>query len=216
MLRFESVPDPVFTAILHECLGWTCDDLEYFTETYRPSKGDLRERDEFYRATYPRTARFFRRKEALELVERLLSASKEPTLYQITDYHWLILYEALKAYCDDHNDMARDSEGGMLPVGPYEIGEIDFDYIVDRFFWDVDFLEGEGLLDLTPDLRRRQLGISDEAYSIAAGLKPHPDELRMIPWTEPGWEAADEVAGPESGRIPVYPPNDADDRVDIG
>jgi hypothetical protein len=78
MLRFESAPDRVLMAILHECLGWTCDDLEYFLETYRPSKGELRERDEFYRATYPRTARFFRRQETLALVERLLSASKEP------------------------------------------------------------------------------------------------------------------------------------------
>jgi hypothetical protein len=110
MLRFESAPDPVFRAILHDCLEWTCDDLEYFTETYRPSKGELRERDEFYRATYPRMARFFGRKEA---------------------------------------------------------------------------------------------------------LKPHPDELRMIPWTEPGWEAGDEMTGPESGRVPVYPPTDADDPVEI-
>jgi hypothetical protein len=161
-------------------------------------------------------ARFFRRKDAVELVEQLLTASKEPTLYQITDFHWLILYAALKAYCDDHNDMARDSERGVLPVGPYEIGEIDFDYIVDRFFWDLDFLAGEDLLSLSPNQRRHQLGISDETYSIAAGLKPHPDELRIVPWAASGREAADEMTGPTAGRIPVYPPDDSADLADLG
>jgi hypothetical protein len=165
----------------------TCDGLEYFTEAYRPNKGELKDRDEFYWATYPRMARFFRRNDAVALVERLLTASKELALYQITDFHWLILYDALKAYCDNHNDVAWDSESGVLIVGHYEIGEIDFDYIPDHFFWDLGFLEGEDHLGLSRDQRRQQLGIRDEAYSIAVGLKPHLDELRMMPWAKEAW-----------------------------
>jgi hypothetical protein len=144
MLRLQAAPDRVFTAILHDCLAWTCDGLEYFTEAYRPNKGELKDRDEFYWATYPRMARFFRRKDAVALVERLMTASKELALYQITDFHWLILCDALKAYCDDHNDVAWDSESGVLIVGHYEIGEIDFDYILDHFFPGFGLLGGRG------------------------------------------------------------------------
>jgi hypothetical protein len=29
------------------------------------------------------------------------------TLYQLTDYHWLLLYKSLRMYCDLYNDDAR-------------------------------------------------------------------------------------------------------------
>ena len=34
---------------------------------------------------------------------------------------------------------------------------------------------------VVPHQRRQQLGFSDEAFSIAAGLKPHPSELEIRP-----------------------------------
>ena len=53
---------------------------------------------------------------------------------------------------------------------------------MDRFFWDTDFLMSPKALDLSPDQRREQLDLSDEAYSIAAGLRAHPSEVEFRPW----------------------------------
>lgn len=101
--------------------------------------------------------------------------------------------------------MAAESRNGTRRVGPYSIGQIDFDALVDRFFWDTDFLAGPELLEFGPEQRREQLGFSDEAFGIAAGLAPHPDELKITPWTgDPDWtEGADPY--PPRGRIPRYP-----------
>ena len=47
--------------------------------------------------------------------------------------------------------------------------------------------------------------MSDEAWSISAGLKPHPDELRLdVRVIEPGWDIDGEEY-PESGIIAMYP-----------
>jgi len=92
----------------------------------------------------------------------------------------------------------------LTPVGSYEIGRIDFDYLVDAFFWDTDFLIGPELLELSADQRRRQLGFSNEAFSIAAGLKPHPSELEIRPVADPDWRGEDDEV-PADGVIGAYP-----------
>jgi hypothetical protein len=99
---------------------------------------------------------------------------------------------------------AREEETGTCAVAPYEIGQIDFGHIVDHFFWDTDFLAAEHLLDLTTQ-HRQQVGMSDEAWSLAAGLKPHPDELAIQVWEdEAGWDTEPDEY-PSSGTISVYP-----------
>jgi hypothetical protein len=94
----------------------------------------------------------------------------------------------------------------ILISGPYRIGEIDFAHLVDGFFWDVDFLHGDELVDRGGEKRERRL-ISPEAYSTAAGLAPHPAELEIRLWEEaPDWEDGEE--GPASDVILCYPPED--------
>jgi hypothetical protein len=199
MLRFARKPDRVFRVILHGALEIRRDMIAELVDF--PARG----REE-YPAAFPALARFFAPEAALDVLDRLLQASKARTLYQLTDYHWLVLHDCLEAFCDLHNDSARDSRSGTHRVGPYAIGRIDFEAILDRFFWDTDFLAGPELLELTPEQRREQLGYSDETFGIAAGLAPHPDELRLTPWTaEPGWEAEPDPYPPR-GRVPRYPP----------
>jgi hypothetical protein len=74
---------------------------------------------------------------------------------------------------------------------------------------------GPELLDLSPDQRGRQLGFSDEAFSIAAGLTPHPSEVDIRPWLQddPAWRVEDDRF-PAKGVIAVYPSEDpkADDQ----
>lgn len=200
MLRFQSKPDRVFLAILHAALECRGDEVRALLET---PGFDLEE----YRECFPTLARFFAPEAALEVIERLLVASRARTLYQLTDYHWLVIYDCLEDFCAIHNDYVSEGRRNMCRIGPYVLGRIDFDAIVDGFFWDTDFLTGPELLDLTPEQRREQLGFSEEAFGIAAGLAPHPDEVRIIPWGgESHWEREKDPF-PGRGRIPRYPPD---------
>jgi hypothetical protein len=200
MLRFETPPDKVLAAILSSALELQKDYVEELIET---ETGPM---SQWWPAAEPMLARFFDPRTAARLIEDLLAASRDTRLYQLTDYHWLVVYRCLETFCDLHNDEAADPTG-RADVGPYSIGSIDFDAIVDRFFWDTDFLMGPELLELSADQRRGQLGFSDEAFSIAAGLKPHPSELEIRPVADPDWRGeADESAA--HGVIDAYPPDE--------
>jgi hypothetical protein len=210
MLRFQVCPDRVFTAILHDALE-LADSLLRLPRT-RPRLGKLQKRDTVYASLYRRTAKFFPRPQALDLMRALLAASRDGAVYQITDFHWLVLYECLEVFCTLHNNSVTGNRRTTRAVGPYRIGGIDFDALIDQFFWDTDFLLGDDLLSLSRDQRRNQLGITDEAFSIAAGLKPHPDELRIEPAEEAGFGPGD-MTGPEQGRILEYPADEDDAKV---
>ena len=210
MLRFQACPDRVFTAILHDALELGDALLRVPRTRLRPA--EFQQRDNMYASLYPRTAKFFARPEALDVMMALLEASRDGAVYQITDFHWLVLYECLDAFCTLHNNSVKGKRGTTRTVGPYRIGPIDFDFIVDHFFWDTDFLLGENLLNLSPDQRRNQLGVTDEAFSIASGLKPHPDELRIELAKEPHFGPVG-ATGPERGRILEYPAEEDDAEV---
>jgi len=193
MLRFAQPPDAVFLAILH-------DALDDFQETL----ADLEAED--WPALYPLAARCFSQALARTALQELLTASRAPQLYQLTDYHWLLLYDGLRVYCTIHNDFAQEAPTTTLPVGPYQIGPIDFDAVVDQYFWDTDFLlDGPTLAGLSPE-GRQSMGVADEVFGIAQGLPPHADELTLTLWAEPGYEAPGEEGEAVGPVIPEYPP----------
>jgi len=92
----------------------------------------------------------------------------------LTDYHWLLLYDVLEGFVEMYNDGEWKSARIKKIVGD----EIDFDDIVGIWFHDTDFLSDGTMGKLSPD-QRKTLGVSDAAWSIANGLKAHPDELIM-------------------------------------
>jgi len=193
MLRFAQRPDPIFLAILHEAL----EDLQEMLT-------DLEAED--WPAQYPSAARCFSPNLARTTVGQLLTTSRAEQVYQLTDYHWLLLYDCLRVYCEIHNDYAPETPTQTLPVGPYRIGPIDFDALVDGYFWDTDFLlEDPTLAGLGPD-GRKTMGVSDEVFGIAQGLPPHPDELKLTRWEGPGWEEPGEEGEAIGPVIPEYPP----------
>jgi hypothetical protein len=197
MLRFQSRPDRVFGEILHAALEFKDDEIDMHIEG---SGEDPKEWAEWF----PDLAKFFSPRLARDTIGRILAASRDARIHQLTDYHWYIVYHCLNYFCDVHNDLAREGKTGTCSVAPCEIGQIDFDYIVDHFFWDTDFLAAEHLLDLTTQHRQR-VGFSDEAWSLAAGLRPHPDELAIQIWEdEAGWDAEPDEY-PSSGTISSYP-----------
>jgi hypothetical protein len=201
MLRFETPPDKVFVSILHASLELQKSYVEELIET------ETGPTSQWWPAAEPMLARFFDPRTAARLIEDLLAASRDPRLYQLTDYHWLVVYQCLETFCDLHNDEAAADPTGRADIGPYSLGAIKFDAIVDRFFWDTDFLVGPELLGLSADQRRRQLGFSGEAFGIAAGLKPHPSELEIRPVADPDWRGEDDES-PAHGVIGVYPPDE--------
>ena len=95
----------------------------------------------------------------------------------------------------------QEASRGTLPVGP-----IDFDQVVDRYFWDTDFLLDPTTLAALGPEGRESLGVSDEVFGIAHRLPPHPEELKILPWGGPAWDEEDEqLQGP---WVPQYPPAD--------
>jgi hypothetical protein len=161
--------------------------------------------DEYYRVLYPALTRFFERRELVEVLDRLLRAQRHTTMYEISDYHWLVLYECLAVFCELHNDATLDDDAR---VGPYIIDTIDFEAIVDRFFWDIDFQWGSVLLEAEERAPGR-VQATRQAWKIAAGLRPDPEDLRIaaIPRSaEEIWPSdPDERPVPQSGYVGPYP-----------
>ena len=203
MLRWNETPDRVFQAIVHACLESTRDMIAAYDHEGELTGGKRAARNPDYRDELPRLAKYFSGQQAMALLKALLHASQDDgALYQLTDYHWLLLYESLRVYSEVENDGARLS-GTPIRCGSYRIGRLDFDEIVDYYFWDTDFLIPE-LATISEDARR-QIGVSPETWGLACGLPPHPDELKIEP-VPPGDEPRHPRAWPRGKRLVAYPP----------
>ena len=169
MIRFAQTPDQVFTEILHSALE---DTLFLLIQMEEDQDFDL------WGANFPNAASCFTAQRAAPVIRELLAASNdESALYQVTDYHWLLLHDCLLNFCEVFNDTAKEED---RRIDGSEIQEVDFDWIVEFYFWDVDFLMPAEILDKMGNEVRTDIGqFSDEAFAIAHGLEPHSDELRM-------------------------------------
>jgi hypothetical protein len=133
-----------------------------------------------------------------------VQANEAPGLYQLTDYHWLLLYESLRGFSGLHNDLARDA-GAPVEVGPYLLGEIDFGALLDLYFWDLGFLlEGELVAAMTPE-QRKQMGMNPELFGLSQGLVPHPKELKIELVEDEEPEPSEARVPPEGSIIRKYP-----------
>jgi hypothetical protein len=130
MLYFARKPDLVFTAILHTALESEGESIN----------GSLNNDLDLWEAGYPESSRYFTAATCFDVLTQLFCASRDPIVYCPTDYHWLLLYEVLQNFCVIHNDLAPAAPKGWRPVGEFRLSEIDFDAMVDIYFWDTDFL----------------------------------------------------------------------------
>jgi hypothetical protein len=175
MLRFETNPDDVFTAILETAIEYAIDQIKVLLGTNQLD--DYARILVFSQKIYPP-------KLALVTLEKLLECHKKPELYNLNDYHYLLIYDALYLFSSIHNNGVKDSKTKKdrreaSVIGPYRIEEIDFDAIVDLYFWDTDFLmTGQELFILGME-KRREMGISKEAFAISQEFLPHPEELTL-------------------------------------
>lgn len=192
MLHWQTRPDPVLTAIVDEALRMALDCARLFRD------GVLTD----LAGAYPEAARCFTLARWIEEVEKLRAANLSRTVFRPTDYHWLILHEILEQFSETYND----DPGEPIVHAGTTIRALDFAAIVGSFFWDLDFLipfeelSGLGLEG------RRQLGINAETVGLAAGLAPHPEELRLEEVTEPRWivpEEGEALFVPGCGTYPA-------------
>jgi hypothetical protein len=146
-----------------------------------------------WRDMYPLSATCFTPGLVRETLLDLVAKLRLPEAYVPTEYHWLLMYECLQALIEVLNDdplpslvkqlttlaTAQDAIYLSLPIQGKGIAgfHIDFDALVDTYFWDTDFLlDAESFFQLDADAKTR-LGFSPSVFGVVQGLSPHPDEL---------------------------------------
>jgi hypothetical protein len=180
MLRFQSQPDDVFTAILK-------DGIEYMIESIKEfvfKEKDKKEANEDFKWLLPDACKVYNPNTAVDTLKRMLICLERPRLYYLNDYHYLLLFDSLEHFCVVHNDLVNDAPTSIdreevSQIGDYFIEKLLFDEMVDIYFYDTDFLfDPEAILDL--GLKgRQQMAINQEAFAITQGLAPHPEELKI-------------------------------------
>jgi len=181
MLRFSDQLTPAATAIFVMCLDLASDEV---VDVDRP---------EAWREAYPLSATCFTPELARATLVDLVDKLRLPEEYVPTDYHWLLMYECLQGQIERLNEeplsllvnlltaLATAQDALYLTLPPRGQGvagfSIDFDALVDMYFWDTDFLlDAEHFARLEPDAKA-SLGFSPSVFGVIQGLAPHPDEL---------------------------------------
>jgi hypothetical protein len=192
MLRFSAPLTAAATAIVVACLEIASDEIV-----------DLYDSHEAWRDAYPLSATCFTPELARETLVDLVAKLRLPEEYVPTEYHWLLMYECLQGQIEALNDAllldlveelttlatTQDALYLSLPTRAKGVAGffIDFDALVDTYFWDTDFLlDAERFAQLDADAKAN-LGFSPSTFGVTQGLAPHPDErvLRRAEECEP-------------------------------
>ena len=180
MLYFARKPDPVFSQIIDASLEWESDLM-------KGADGD----EGFITCYSPCIQSAFNIKELQSAIDNLLEAHRSEVLYELTNYHWLILHEILFSTTGLHNE----EMGEYGAFSDMEVGRIDFDYLADIYFWDIDFLIPMEWLDNMPMEAKEVMGLHDETFGVVSGLKPHLSEIQLAEITlspDERWELPDD------------------------
>lgn len=170
MLRFETPPDRIFMAILEESISLMIDLIREIKAVKDLPGNELE-------YLLPTAGKVFGPLTAIKTLKRILACNKRPGLYRLNDYHYLLLYDTLQYFCEIHNDMVKEAHSGfekqrMSKVGAFYIERIDFDALIDIYFYDIDFLmDGDTMIGLGLE-RRKELGLNDETFGISQGMAP--------------------------------------------
>src|SRR5262245_35143349 len=181
MLRFPSPLTAAATEIVIACLEIAADMAIDFDPP------------EAWRDVYPLAAACFTPELARAPLLDLVGKLRLPEAYVPTEYHWLLLYECLKVQIEMLNDMplpalvaqlttlatAQDALYLSLPTRAQGVEgcHIDFEALLDTYFWDTDFLiDAESFARLSAEAKTH-LGFSPSVFGVTQGLAPHPEEL---------------------------------------
>ncbi len=149
MLRFAENPDIIFTEILDLAFEDALEWELYSNKALKSTIAELKEKNRF------------------------------PGLWRLTDYHYALIYGVLSNFIEVHNDFARETSQPIVELQDRRIFRIDFDALIDQYFYDTDFLlDPQLMLNMPADLKGR-LGLSAETFGVVMGLKPHSKELQI-------------------------------------
>ncbi|WP_447969716.1 hypothetical protein [Nitrospira sp. M1] len=183
MLYFRTKPNPAFQVILHDAL-----ELERQEISRISTEKDI----DIWEAGYGTVSENFSPYSALVTIEQLLLASSQETVYRLNDYHCLLIYECLKNYCAIQDDLAHQEDGRRLTVAEHRLHDIDFQGMIDLYFWDTDCLllpDKISSHELDPDLSCLH---NDDSTYLTADLQPHPRFLQLTPITDLMWRIAEQ------------------------
>ena len=171
MIFFQMRPDAIFTEILTGALEIHVDLFREFTGSRSLQA---------WKDGFPLSSRCFTPEAAASEVRRLLVASLDSTCYRVMDYHWLLLFECLGSYCGLLNDSLADPDCDLGDsLARLGIREIDFEGLVEAYFWDTDFLMHPKVLEGIHAAGREHLGVSEQVLGIAEGWAAHHEELEL-------------------------------------
>ena len=166
MLTFSEKPDDYFQATLDLVLVMKIDELRRDGD----AMGEL--------------SRWFDAEQLSGLTIKLLKAHRASELFQINDWHYLVIYYLLKEFCDCHNEGIFDEENydyWAVTETRWSFGDkIDFDELLD-YFWDTDFLMNKDEFNDGTMEQRSTGAYSDELFGIVNELKPSKEELELTP-----------------------------------
>ena len=180
MLRFQNYPDKIFMAILTAGMEMMIDQIRELLAVHRKNE----EGAITLASLMPNAAGVFVPETALKTLKKMLQCHTGPGLYYLNDYHYLLLYDTLESFCNLHNDMVRIAPNAREKnrasrIAGVHIEKINFDDLVDIYYFDIDFLmDKDVVMNLGLDMRKG-LGIQDETFAISQELAPHPDELAV-------------------------------------
>ncbi len=179
MLRFAKAPDAVFQAILRDGLSYAIDLI---SDMRSESDHDGVRSMEDFANFFPAAGKVFPPALAAETLRDLFKCLDRPELYYLNDYHYLLLYDVLDFLAEVHNDrvaMARNKRDRKEAsfVDPFFIEQIDFDEIVELYFFDIDFLTSPEVMLNLPSWFKETY--NPEAFALSQGLLPHPEELAL-------------------------------------
>ena len=146
-----------------------------------------------WREVYPLSAACFTPTLARETLVDLVGKLRLPEAYVPTAYHWLLMYECLQVQIEVLNEVplpalvahltavatAHDALYLSLPTRTQGVEgfHMDFDALIDTYFWDTDFLlDAERFARLSAEAKTH-LGFSPSVFGATQGLPPHPEEL---------------------------------------
>lgn len=181
MLRFEKPPDVVFQAILRDSFNFTIDLLDDLIGDNDGIGADARKDMKGFIAD---AAKVFPPALAKTTLINLRNHLDRPEVYYLNDYHYLLIYDVLSLFADIHNDMVAESKTGKDKkeaafVDPFYIEYIDFNEIIELYFYDIDFLFGPDVLLNLSEKERAAFAFNDELFALSQGLLPHPEELKL-------------------------------------
>lgn len=165
MLRFAQKPDAAFTAIVGNALEYA---LGLMTEEGAENCG-----------LHSDIAEWFGVERLIKATENLIEAHRSEKIYMPTGYHFFILNEFISLSVELHNEVASEKGSGMVGKG-FEMSCIDYDTILELFFWDDDFKMRPQVYDLLPrTMKNNQWGVHEETFGIANRFMPSDEDLEL-------------------------------------